>query len=263
VVFDGEQVVDIRQQEQNRARQLIEELMIATKGCNAKFLATHGGASIRRVVRSPERWMRIMAVAREYGENLPSEPDGKALAAFLSKRHRADPLRFPDLSLVIVKLMGRGKYVVEAHGGAAIGHFGLALRDYTRSTAPNRRFPDLITSRMLKAVLRDEAAPYTESELTILALHCTVQEDAAQKVERQMHKSEAALLLESRIGEHFDAIVTGNSSIGVWVRVLSPPTEGKLMANDNSLKIGERVRVKLLEVNVERGYIDFALEDNR
>jgi exoribonuclease II len=258
-VFDGEQVIDILQQEQNRARQLIEELMIATNGCNARFLAAHGGTSLRRVVRSPERWMRIMAVAQEYGETLPSQPDGKALAAFLSKQHRADPLRFPDLSLIIVKLMGRGEYVVEAHGGAAIGHFGLALRDYTHSTAPNRRFPDLITSRMLKAVLREETAPYTDSELTTLALHCTVQEDAAQKVERQMRKSEAALLLESRIGEQFDSIVTGNSDVGVWVRVLSPPTEGRLMANGTSLKIGERLRVKLLGVNVERGYIDFGL----
>jgi exoribonuclease II len=263
VLFEGEQVVDIHQQVQNRARQLIEELMIATNGCNARFLAAHGGASLRRVVRSPERWMRIMAVAQGYGESLPSEPNGKALEAFLSRRHQADPLRFPDLSLIIVKLMGRGEYVVEAHGGAAIGHFGLALRDYTHSTAPNRRFPDLITSRMLKAILREEPAPYTDLELTALALHCTTQEDAAQKVERQMRKSEAALLLESRIGEQFEAIVTGSSSVGVWVRVLSPPTEGKLMADGMPLRIGDRLRVKLLGVNVERGYIDFATASNR
>jgi exoribonuclease II len=259
VVFEGEEVIDIRQQEHNRARQLIEELMIATNSCNAKFLATHGGASLRRVVRSPERWMRIMAVAQEYGETLPSNPDGKALAAFLSKRHHADPLRFPDLSLVIIKLMGRGEYVVEAHGGASIGHFGLALRDYTHSTAPNRRFPDLISSRMLKAVLCEEQAPYTNAELAALAIHCTTQEDAAQKVERRMRKSEAALLLESRIGEHFDSIVTGNSSAGVWVRVLSPPTEGKLLARHTSVSIGERLRVKLLGVNVEQGFIDFGI----
>ncbi len=263
VVFDGEQITKIYLQEQNRARQLIEELMIATNGCNARFLAAHGGSSLRRVVRSPERWMRIMAVAQEYGETLPGEPDSKALAAFLAKRHRADPLRFPDLSLIIVKLMGRGEYVVEAHGGAAIGHFGLGLRDYTHSTAPNRRFPDLITSRMLKAILQEQSSPYTDAELASLALHCTTQEDAAQKVERQMRKSEAALLLESRIGAHFDAIVTGNSSVGVWVRVLSPPAEGKLMANGTSLKIGERLRVKLLGVNVERGFIDFGIESDR
>ncbi len=263
VVFDGEKVVNIYLQEQNRARQLIEELMIATNGCNARFLAAHGGSSLRRVVRSPERWIRIMAVAQEYGETLPSEPDSKALANFLVKRRQADPLRFPDLSLIIVKLMGRGEYVVETHGAAAIGHFGLAVRDYTHSTAPNRRFPDLITSRMIKANLQQKSSPYSDSELVSLALHCTTQEDAAQKVERQMRKSEAALLLESRIGAHFDAIVTGNSNVGVWVRVLSPPTEGKLVSDGTTLKIGERLRVKLLSVNVERGFIDFGIASGR
>jgi exoribonuclease II len=163
------------------------------------------------------------------------------------------------LSLIIIKLMGRGEYVVEAHGGAAVGHFGLALRDYTHSTAPNRRFPDLISSRMIKAVLCEEPAPYTNSELAALAIHCTTQEDAAQKVERRMRKSEAALLLESRIGEQFDSIVTGNSSAGVWVRVLSPPTEGKLLARHTAVSIGERLRVKLLGVNVDQGFIDFGI----
>ena len=258
-VFEGEQVVDIRQQEQNRARQLIEEVMIATNGCTARYLAARGAASLRRVVRSPERWLRIVGVAKDYGESLPSEPDSKALEAFLAKRHQADPLRFPDLSLVIVKLMGRGEYVLEAPGAAPIGHFGLAVRDYTHSTAPNRRFPDLITSRMLKAALTGHAPAYSIAELAELAAHCTRQEDAAQKVERQMRKSEAALLLESRIGQRFDALVTGSGTDGVWVRVFSPPAEGKLVNGSAALKVGEKVHVKLVSTNVERGFIDFVL----
>jgi len=256
-VFEGENVVDIRQQVQNRARQLIEEVMIAANGCTARYLAARGGASLRRVVRSPERWLRIVEVAKGYGESLPAEPNSKALEAFLAKRHKADPLRFPDLSLVIVKLMGRGEYVVESAGRAPIGHFGLAVRNYTHATAPNRRFPDLITSRLLKAALAGKPSPYSSTELGKLALHCTQQEDAAQKVERRMRKSEAALLLESRIGQSFDAIVTGNTDAGVWVRIFSPPTEGKLVTGMADLKVGEKVRVKLVAANVERGFIDF------
>ncbi|MDO8458736.1 MAG: RNB domain-containing ribonuclease [Burkholderiaceae bacterium] len=256
-VFEGEQVVDIRQQVQNRARQLIEEVMIATNGCTARYLASRGGASLRRVVRSPERWLRIVGVAAEYGETLPNEPDSKALEAFLAKRHKADPLRFPDLSLVIVKLMGRGEYVLETPGGPPIGHFGLAVRDYTHSTAPNRRFPDLITVRLLKAVLTGNPPPYSNTELGALALHCTQQEDAAQKVERRMRKSEAALLLESHVGQRFDALVTGSSTDGVWVRILTPPAEGKLVNGSSILKVGDKVRVKLVSANVERGFIDF------
>lgn len=256
-VFDGEQVVDIRQQVQNRARQLIEEVMIATNGCTARYLATKGGASLRRVVRSPERWLRIVALAEEYGETLPADPDSKALEAFLAKRHQADPLRFPDLSLVIVKLMGSGEYVVETPGGPPIGHFGLAVRDYTHSTAPNRRFPDLITSRLLKAALLDKPPPYSNAELGELAAHCTQQEDAAQKVERRMRKSEAALLLESRIGQRFDAIVTGSTTDGIWVRIFSPPADGKLVRGATSLKVGDKLHVKLVATNVERGFIDF------
>jgi exoribonuclease-2 len=260
-VFQGEQVVDIRQQEQNRARQLIEEVMIATNGCTARFLAARNAASLRRVVRSPERWLRIVAVAKEYGESLPSDPDAKALETFLAKRHLADPLRFPDLSLVIVKLMGRGEYVLETPGAAPIGHFGLAVRDYTHSTAPNRRYPDLITSRMLKAALANQPPPYSNAELVKLAAHCTRQEDAAQKVERQMRKSEAALLLESRIGQRFDALVTGSGNEGVWVRVFAPPAEGKLASGSAALKVGEKIRVRLISTNVERGFIDFARDE--
>ncbi len=255
-LFEGEQVVAIAQQEQNRARQLIEEFMIATNSCNARFLARSGTGSLRRVVRSPERWLHIVEVARQYGETLPKDPDSAALEAFLAKRHQADPLRFADLSLVIIKLMGSGEYVVEAPGDAAIGHFGLAVHDYTHSTAPNRRYPDLVTSRLLKAAIAGQKPPYSMAELAALALHCTRQEDAARKVERRMRKSDAALLLESRIGEEFKALVTGQAPDGTWVRLLSPPVEGKLLESSN-LAIGSQVKVRLVSTNVERGFIDF------
>jgi exoribonuclease-2 len=257
-VFEGEKVVDIRQQDHNLARQLIEEIMIATNGCTARFLALRGGASLRRVVRSPEHWRRIVEVARGYGEALPAEPDSQALSAFLARRHKADPLRFPDLSLVIVKLMGSGQYVVETPGVDAIGHFGLAVRDYTHSTAPNRRYPDLITARLLKAALANEPPPYSKAELAALAMHCTRQEDAVRKVERKMRKCEAALLLESHINQRFDALVTGNTDAGVWVRIFSPPAEGKLVAGAAGLQVGDKVQVQLIGTDVEQGFIDFA-----
>ena len=256
-IFEGEKVVQIAQQEQNRARQLIEEFMIATNGCTARFLAKRRAPSLRRVVRSPERWLRIVALARQYGVDLPPQPDSGALEDFLAKRRKADPLRFPDLSLVVVKLMGSGEYVVETPGAAPIGHFGLAVRDYTHSTAPNRRFPDLITQRILKALLNGQPAPYSGGELAGLALHCTTQENAAQKVERQMRKSDAALLLESHIGETFDGIVTGSTPDGVWVRIFTPPAEGKVVQGAAELEVGQRIGVKLLSTTVERGFIDF------
>ncbi len=257
-VFEGERVVDIRQQVQNRGRQLIEEFMIAANTCTANFLARHGGASLRRVVRSPERWLRLVELAGKYGETLPKTPDSRALEAFLARRHRADPLRFPDLSLVVVKLMGAGEYVVERASNEPIGHFGLALHDYTHSTAPNRRYPDLITLRMLKSLLKGDKAPYSADELQALAIHCTNQEDAARKVERRVRKSEAALFLESRIGEVFDAIVTGRTDSGTWVRLITPPAEGMLVGHVPELDVGQTLRVKLKDTNVERGFIDFA-----
>jgi exoribonuclease II len=260
-LFDGEHVVDIRQQVQNRARQLIEELMIATNTCTAQFLARGGAASLRRVVRSPERWQRIADVARKFGETLPKAPDSHALEAFLARRRQTDPLRFPDLSLVIVKLMGSGEYVVEQPGAAPIGHFGLAVRDYTHSTAPNRRYPDLITLRMLKASLSGTEAPYSLGELQALAQHCTQQEDAAQKVERRMRKSEAALLLEPHVGQAYDAIVTGHSASDTWVRIFNPPAEGRLAGGVPELEVGQQIHVKLVSTNVERGFIDFVLAD--
>lgn len=255
-VFDGDQVVEIRQQVHNRARQLIEEFMIATNGVAATFLAGHRRASLRRVVRSPERWARIVEMAAEYGTTLPAQPDSLALETFLAAQRRRDPLRFPDLSLVVVKLMGSGEYVVEAPGREPIGHFGLAVRDYSHSTAPNRRFPDLVTQRLLKAALRGTEAPYAPGELDQLALHCTQQEDAANKVERQMRKSEAALLLERLIGRSFDAVVTGVAKGNRWVRIFEPPAEG-LLRGALDVRVGRKLRVRLVSTDVERGFIDF------
>lgn len=258
-LFEGDRLTDIRQQAQNRARQLIEELMIATNGCTARFLAAQGRASLRRVVRSPDRWLRIVEVAKEYGAALPQQPDSKALEGFLANQHKTDPLRFPDLSLVIVKLMGSGEYVVERPKGPPIGHFGLAMRDYMHSTAPNRRFPDLVTLRLIKATLAGAEPPYSHGELDELAAHCTSQEDAAQKVERQVRKSEAALLLHSRVGQVFDGLVTGAGDKGVWVRVFQPPAEGRLIGDQPKLRVGQALKVKLVSTSVERGFIDFSL----
>ena len=256
-VFDGDTIVDVRVEPRNRAKDLIEDFMIAANGVTARFLAARGCPSLRRVVRSPERWARIVAVAEQYGEKLPVKPDAESLEAFLVKRRKADPLRFPDLSLVIVKLMGRGEYVVERPGQTPTGHFGLAVQDYSHSTAPNRRFPDLITHRLLKAVLSGEKPPYGDAELDGLARHCTEREDDANKVERQVRKSAAAMLMDSRVGQQFDAIVTGAGDKGVWVRLLDPHVEGKLVHGGDGLEVGARLRVKLISTDVERGFIDF------
>jgi exoribonuclease II len=258
-LFEGERISDIQLQAHNRARQLIEEFMIATNGCTARFLAEQGTASLRRVVRSPERWLRIVEVAQGYGVTLPNTPDARALEAFLAQQHRLDPLRFPDLSLIIVKLMGSGEYVVEEPQGEQIGHFGLAVQDYMHSTAPNRRYPDLITQRLIKAALIGSKPPYTKAELIELAYHCTAQEDAAQKVERQVRKSEAALLLHNRIGQRFDALVTGINPSGTWVRIFAPPAEGRLIGDMPELKVGQTLQVKLVSTSVERGFIDFSI----
>jgi exoribonuclease-2 len=256
-VFADGKVVDLRQAERNNARMLIEDFMIAANGVTARFLAGKKLASLRRVVRSPERWDRIEKIAEERGDHLPPDPDAKALEEFLKRQKKADPMRFPDLSLSIVKAMGAGEYVVEEAGAEPIGHFGLAVKDYTHSTAPNRRYPDLITHRMVKAALANGKPPYAHDELEELAAHCTDQEDAANKVERQVRKSAAAAMLQDRIGEHFEGIVTGASQKGTWVRVFRPPVEGKLVHGHEGLDIGDKVRVKLIEVDVERGFIDF------
>jgi exoribonuclease-2 len=213
------------------------------------------------VVRTPKRWDRIVELAAEQGFTLPQEPDPKALEQFLIGAKTADPLRFPDLSLSIVKLLGAGEYIVELPGDSATGHFGLAVKDYTHSTAPNRRYPDLITQRLLKAALAGHALPYDTAELATLAQHCTEAEDAAKKVERQVEKSAAAMLLESRIGQRFEAIVTGASDKGTWVRLLHPPVEGKLVSGFAGLDVGRKLRVELVHTDVERGYIDFERVD--
>lgn len=256
--FTDGALADLEEQPKNRARELIEDLMVAANGVSARFLDRRGLPSLRRVLRAPERWDRIVRVAAEYGASLPGEPDAAALDAFLLAARRADPVRFPDLSLTVVKLMGSGEYAVEMPGGEPTGHFGLAVRDYTHSTAPNRRYPDVITQRLLKAALAREEVPYTGDELATLARHCTEQEDDANKIERQVRKSAAALLLEGRKGQRFDAIVTGASPKGTWVRIFRPPIEGKLMRGFEGLDVGDRLRVQLLGTDVERGFIDFA-----
>ncbi len=255
--FENEQITGLDLQPHNRARQLIEELMVATNGCTARFLGTHGGASIRRVVRSPERWQAIVAVAKSHGFDLPHEPNGQALETFLAQQHRLDPLRFPDLSLVIIKLMGSGEYVVERNHLHPVGHFGLAVQDYTHSTAPNRRYADLVTQRLVKALLAGQPAPYTDDELAAVATNCTLKEDAARKVEREMSKRIAAVVMSSRIGQVFDAIVTGVNVHGTFVRALKPQVEGMLMASQHGIDVGDRMKVRLVKTDVEKGFIDF------
>ena len=257
-VFEGARLVDLAPQAPSRSKELIENLMVAANGATARFLDARGLPSLRRVVREPARWARIVAVAAEYGEALPPEPDSRALAVFLAKRRKADPLRFPDLSLVIVKLMGAGEYAVERPGEDAPGHFGLAVKDYTHSTAPNRRYPDLLTQRLLKAAVAGSVSPYTAEALDELARHCTEKENDANKVERHLRKSAAALLLSSRIGHRFDGVVTGASEKGTWVRIFSPPVEGRVERGQAGLDVGDRVTVTLLSTDVERGFIDFA-----
>lgn len=256
-VFDGELITALEVEEKNRAKDLIENFMIAANGVTARFLSAHGYPSVRRVVRTPRRWQRIVEVAQEHGTSLPDEPDSKALENFLVRQKAADPQRFPDLSLTIIKLMGAGEYVAEPPEGEVPGHFGLAVKDYGHSTAPNRRFPDLLTQRLLKAALHSRPVPYTLDELNVLAQHCTEAEDAANKVERQVGKSAAALLLESHIGEKFDALVTGAAEKGTWVRLLSYPIEGKLVEGYQGVDVGHHIRVQLESVDVEKGFIDF------
>jgi exoribonuclease-2 len=256
-VFDGDLLADLRPDEKNRAKELIEDFMIAANVVTATYLESKGFPSLRRVLHAPERWGRLVELAARQGAQLPPEPSARALEEFLAQRRRQDPARFPDLSLSVVKLLGRGEYVVERPGQATDGHFGLATRDYSHSTAPNRRFPDLVTGRLLKAALAGRPAPYADADLDGLAHHCTEQEDNAAKVERQVQKSAAALLLASRIGARFDAIVTGASDKGTWVRILAPHVEGKLVQGSQGLDVGDHVRVELVDTDVERGFIDF------
>lgn len=256
-VFDGDQIRDLEVEGKNRAKEIVEDFMIAANGVTARYLAAKEFPSIRRVVRTPKRWDRIVELAREHSFTLPADPDSVALDEFLVTAKAADPLRFPDLSLAVIKLLGAGEYIAELPGATAPGHFGLAVKDYAHSTAPNRRYTDLITQRLLKAAIAGRAAPYSFAELDVLARHFTAQEDAANKVERQVAKSAAALLLQSRVGEQFDAIVTGASPKGTWARLLTIPVEGRVVRGFEGVDVGDRMRVQLSAVDVERGFIDF------
>jgi exoribonuclease-2 len=257
-VYDDGKLVDMRPDPRNRAKDLIEDFMIAANVATAEFLSKKGFPTIRRVLVVPRRWDRIVYLAAEYGAKLPREPDAEALDQFLEDRRVHDPEHFPDISLSIVKMLGSGEYQLELPGRGGEGHFGLSLRDYTHSTAPNRRFPDLIAQRLLKAAIAGQPVPYGNDELAALASHCTLQEDNADKVERQIRKSAAALILASRIGSRYDAIVTGASEKGTWVRVTGPTAEGKLVRGFEGLDVGDKVRVELIHTDIERGFIDFA-----
>ena len=257
-VFNDGVLTDLRADQRNRAKELIEDFMIASNGVVARYLQRKGRSLLRRVLRSPERWPRIVALAASVGGRLPARPDALALNTFLASRRSADPATFPELSLSVLKLLGSGEYAVELPDQPADGHFGLAVNEYTHSTAPNRRFPDLITQRLLKAALNGEAAPYTDDELRELGVHCTLQEKNASKVERQVRKAASAMLLVNRIGQQFNGIVTGASEKGTWVRISEPIAEGKVVKGSGGLDVGDRVRVELVHVDPERGFIDFA-----
>ena len=257
-VFEGDELRELNVEKRNRAKDLIEDFMISANGVTARYLSSKNVPSLRRVVRTPKRWSRIVELAKEHGFELSDAPDPEGLEKFLAREKAADPLRFPDLSLAVIKLLGPGEYVAEPPGDThTTGHFGLAVRDYTHSTAPNRRYPDLITQRMLKSAMTQQPPPYAMGNLETLATHCTEAEDDAKKVERQVEKSAAAMLLESRIGDRFDAIVTGAAPKGTWVRLLDVPVEGRLLHGFEGVDVGHRIRVQLIHTDVDRGFIDF------
>lgn len=256
-VLDGG-VLNVVPDSQNRAQEMIEDFMVAANGVTARYLARHDFPTLMRVVKTPQKWDRIVQLAAQKGTKLPSRPDSAALEKFLIRQKEKDPAHFPDISLSVVKLMGRGEYVVQEPGADAVGHFGLAVKDYAHSTAPNRRYPDLITQRLLKAAIEGRPCPYGTGSLESLAEQCTEQEKNADKAERQANKSAVALMLMDKIGQTFDAIVTGASPKGVWVRILNPPAEGSLVQGQKGLDVGDDVRVTLTNLNVEKGFIDFA-----
>jgi exoribonuclease-2 len=236
---------------------LIEDFMIAANQVMARTLLAAGVSSIRRVVKTPERWPRIVELAKRYGETLPANPDPRALNDFLQKQRAKDPIHYSDLSLAVIKLMGPGEYVLVGPGDSGEGHFGLAVHDYTHSTAPNRRFSDLVTQRLIKAVLARQPAAYANEQLASIARNCTQKEDAARAVERVMQKRIAAVALANRIGETFAAVVTGVTPKGTFVRILNPPAEGLLARGEAGVDVGDQLRVKLLSTDPQRGYIDF------
>jgi exoribonuclease-2 len=256
-------IVDLRVVHKNLARDLIEDFMIASNVAIAKFLEAKGRSGIRRVVREPERWGRIVELAGRYGASLPDEPDSLALAHFLAERRRVEPDLFPDLSLAVVKLLGPGIYALDLPGKDPGGHFGLATHDYSHATAPNRRYADLVTQRLVKAAFVNAPAPYSNDELAAIAQRCTEREDAENKVERTVRKTAAALLLSDDIGQSFDAIVTGAGRKGTFVRTISPPAEGMVVRRHEGFDVGDKVRVKLLSADPEKGYIDFEGQGER
>jgi len=256
-VFVDGQLVDLRADHKNRAKDLIADLMIATNGATARYLTQHGQPSLRRVLQEPRRWDRLVLLAAQHGASLPQAPDALALDSFLNERRRADPAGFEDLSLSVVKMLGSGAYAAAPAGAPGAGHFGLAVNDYAHSTAPNRRFVDLVTQRLLKATLARQAPPYSIEQLDAIAQHCTVQEDSASTVERRVLKAAAAYLLHDRIGESFDALVTGAAPKGTFVRITSPLVEGRVVSGFEGLDVGDVLRVKLRSVDVEQRFIDF------
>ncbi len=255
-VILNQQIVDVDTQQKNPATDLIEDFMIAANGVVARMLEKV--SSLRRIVKTPERWDRIVQLANAHGGHLPPDPDSKALNDFLLMRKAADPDHFADVSLAVIKLIGPGEYVLERPGDPVAGHFGLAVQDYTHSTAPNRRFPDMVTQRLIKAMLAGQSSPYSDDELAAIANNCTLKEDAARKVERQMSKRLAAIAMSHRIGQIFDALVTGATPKGTFVRVLQPRVEGLLAQGDQGLDVGDKLRVKLIRTDVQHGFIDFA-----
>jgi VacB/RNase II family 3'-5' exoribonuclease len=257
IISDG-QVRGINARKKNRASDLIENFMVAANGVMARTLMNAGVSSIRRVVRTPERWQRLVELAGRYGDQLPPEPDSGALNVFLQKRKTADPVHYEDISLAVIKLMGPGEYVLSRPGDQDQGHFALAAHDYTHSTAPNRRFADTVTQRLIKSVLSKQPAPYSDQQLDSIARNCTLKEDAARKVERVMNKRIAAVALEHRIGESFAAVVTGVTPKGVFVRVSDPPAEGLLARGQQGVDVGDQIQVKLVSTDPRRGYLDFA-----
>jgi exoribonuclease-2 len=257
-VFTDGKVTNVTARAANRAAHLIEDFMIAANEVMARTLRDAGVSSIRRVVKAPERWARIVELAKQFGDTLPATPDAGALNAFLLRRKAADAVHYADISLSVLKLMGPGEYVLMRPGDEALGHFGLAAHDYTHSTAPNRRFADMVTQRLIKAHAAGAATGYTDDELDAIAKNCTLKEDAARKVERAMNKRLAAVAMRNRIGEEFQAVVTGDTPKGVFVRIFDPPVEGRLMRGQQGLDVGDRLRVTLLSTDPQRGFLDFA-----
>ncbi len=258
VVTDDGDVESLGVRKKNRASELIENFMVAANGVVARTLSNAGVSSIRRIVKTPKRWPRIVELAARSGVTLPTEPDSGALNAFLEKQKAADPVHYADLSLAVVKLMGPGEYVLAKAGDTSQGHFALAAHDYTHSTAPNRRFADTVTQRLIKAVIAKQPPPYSDAQLDAIATNCTLKEDAARKVERVMEKRVAAVALRPRIGETFPAVVTGVTPKGTFVRVLNPPAEGLLIHGQEGVDVGDQIKVKLVSTDPRRGYIDFA-----